>query len=205
MNILNEILQAGNGQIVKQLGRQFGLNSSTAEQAIKNLLPAIAKGMQKQSQTGDLNSIFSKLGQQEVETYIDQPDVFSQPKAQTNGNAILADIFGNKDVSRAVAKQAAQSSKIDYGVLKKMLPIIAGVAFAVLSKKNSASGGGLLGSVAKGAMAGKLGSGLLSSLLSRFTGSKQANKAQNGLESFLDFDGDGSIADDVWNLARKLF
>lgn len=205
MNILNEVLNAGGGTLVKELGKQFGLDSSAAQAAVKGLLPAIAKGMQKKSQTSNLGDIFSKLGQKNIENYVDEPNIFNNNAAKENGNVILGDIFGNKDVSRSVAKQAAESGNLDYGMMKKMLPIIAGIAFAVLSKKNQSSGGGLLGSVVKGAMGGRAGGGVLASLLPMLLGGGRRQQQSSGLESFLDFDGDGSIADDVWNLARKLF
>jgi len=206
MNILNEVLNAGGGSLVKELGKQFGLDSEAAQAAVKGLLPAIAKGMQKKSQSGNLGDIFSKLGQQNVDNYVDQPNIFGDSTAKENGDVILGDIFGNKDISRSVAKQAAESNNLDYGMMKKMLPIIAGIAFAVLSKKNQSSGGGLLGTVVKGAMGGRASGGLLASLLPMLLGrGRRQQQNSGGLESFLDFDGDGSIADDVWNLARKLF
>lgn len=204
MNILNEVLSAGGGTLVKELGKQFSLDSTAAQAAIKGLLPAIAKGMQKKSQTGNLDDIFSKLGQQNIDNYVDQPTIFGDNTAKQNGDVILGDIFGHKDISRSVAKQAAESGGLDYGMMKKMLPIIAGIAFAVLSKKNQSSGGGLLGTVVKGAMGGRASGGLLASLLPMLLG-RGRQQQSSGLESFLDFDGDGSIADDVWNLARKLF
>ncbi len=203
MNILNEILSAGGGALVQQLGKQFGLNQGMTETAIKGLLPAITRGISKQNDTGGLGNIFEKLGQSNINSYVDSPDIFGQPQAKSNGDAILGDIFGSKDISRSVAKTAAESGGLDYSMMKKMLPMVAGIAFAVLNKKNQSSGGGLLGSVVKGAMMGRSGGGILGSIVSSMLGGGR-RRQQTGLSSFLDFDGDGSIADDVWNVARKL-
>jgi hypothetical protein len=69
------------------------------------------------------------------------------------GNQILGHIFGSKDTSRDVAAQASQQSGIDTGVLKKLLPIVAGaVAMHYITHRGqnggaSAGGGGLLGSI----------------------------------------------------------
>lgn len=205
MNILNEVMSAGGGAIVKQLGKQFGLNQGMTEMAIKGLLPAITRGISKQNDAGGLGSIFEKLGQNNINSYVDSPDVFGSPQAKANGDMILGDIFGSKDISRTVAKTASESGGLDYSMMKKMLPMVAGIAFAVLNKKNQSSGGGLLGSVVQGALGGSRGGGgLLGSLLSGVLGGGRRRQQQTGLSSFLDFDGDGSIADDVWNVARKL-
>ncbi|MBK7469630.1 MAG: hypothetical protein IPI73_02305 [Betaproteobacteria bacterium] len=41
------------------------------------------------------------------------------------GNDVLGQIFGSKDVSRAVAQNAAAQSGLDSSLLKKMLPMLA--------------------------------------------------------------------------------
>lgn len=78
-----------------------------------------------------------------------------------------------------------------------------------LNQKGQASSGGLgelLGGLAQSSTptssSGGLGS-LLGSLLGGRT--KQAPAKEQGLESLLDFDGDGNISDDVMDLVKKLF
>jgi hypothetical protein len=48
-----------------------------------------------------------------------------KPTDVSRGNEVLGQIFGSKDVSRAVAQNAASQSGLDQGVLKKMLPMVA--------------------------------------------------------------------------------
>ena len=76
------------------------------------------------------------------------------------GNQILGQIFGSKEVSREVAADASQKSGIDSSVLKKLLPIVAGmVAMHYMTKGRAAAptgdapaegGGGILGSILGG-------------------------------------------------------
>jgi hypothetical protein len=78
-----------------------------------------------------------------------------------------------------------------------------------LNNKSEASGGGLgdlLGGLA-GATQATQSRGGLGGLLSGLLGGGKRQKAQqpNALESLLDFDGDGNIADDVLDMAKKLF
>jgi len=52
-----------------------------------------------------------------------------------DGNAILDHIFGSKEVSRGVAREAAGLSGVGSSVLKKMLPVIASMVIGALAKQ----------------------------------------------------------------------
>jgi hypothetical protein len=211
MNLLQEILSAQDGGVVGQLAQQFGIDAGDASKALSNLIPAIAGGIKKtaQSPTG-LESLLSKLNSNEnIAQSIDQPSILGGADLSQTGNEILGDIFGSKDVSRTVAGQTAQSTGIDLGILKKMLPIVAGLVMSSLNKKGQASGGGLgdlLGGLAGASQAQPQKRGGLGGLLGSLLGGNRAQASPtSGLESLLDFDGDGDIADDVLDLAKKLF
>ena len=211
MNLIQEILSAQGGGVVNQLGQQFGLDNAQVEKALTNLIPAIAGGVKKTAQSpSSIDALLRKLQQnKELETAIQRPEVLANDTSQQAGNDILGEIFGSKDVSRTVASQTAQSTGIDLSALKKMLPLIAGLVMSSLNQKGQASSGGLgelLGGLAKtsapAASNGGLGS-LLGSLLGGRT--KTAPAKKQGLESLLDFDGDGNISDEVIDLVKKLF
>ncbi len=210
MNILQEIIKAQGGQVIGQLANQFGLDSTDAVKALSNLVPAIAGGLRKTAQSKNgLEALISKIeSNNDVQQSIDLPEILSKPEATNAGNDILGNIFGSKDISRTVAGQTAKSTGLDVGMLKKMLPLVAGLVMSSLNKRGQSSSGGLgglLGGLAGVAMQkqsrGGLG-GLLGSLLG---GRRRRQQQSSGVESLLDFDGDGNIADDVLNLARKLF
>jgi len=209
MNILQEMLKAQGGDIVEQLAKQFGLDKSDAEKALSNLIPAVAGGVKKAaSSKNSLESLLGKVqANQDMRRSIESPTVLGNPQVTQAGNEVLADIFGSKEVSRTVADQTSKSTGIDFGILKKMLPLVAGLVMSSLSKKGQSSNGGLgelLGGLA-GSSQPQRSSGLGSLLGIIFGSSKKQQAPSGGLESFLDFDGDGNIADDVLDLARKLF
>ncbi len=88
----------------------------------------------------------------------------SAPTDTTSGNSVLGQIFGSKDVSRAVAQNAAAQSGQDPSVLKKMLPMLAMLVAGYMAKKRNARGamfspdggaglGGMLSGVLGGAPA----------------------------------------------------
>ncbi len=184
MNVLDMILGAQNGGMVDQMAKNFGIGSSDAKNAISKLLPSLTRGIQKNiSQPGGLDSLLAALQKGNHNKYIDNPDMLNSRDTVTDGNNILGHILGSKDVSRNVAGHASAETGLDAGILKKMLPLVASMAMGAIGKQ--ASGGGGLSQLAGG---GSQSSSLLGSL-----------------SSFLDADKDGSIADDLLNLAKKFF
>ena len=141
MNLLDSILDPkGGGGAVAQIAKQLGIPEGVAKQATTALAPALARGLQKNAtKPGGLDSLLGALSKGNHEEYVDKPEKLGDEATIKDGNAILGHIFGSKDVSRNVAGSAAQETGIDAAVLKKMLPMLAGVAMGSLSKQ---TGGG---------------------------------------------------------------
>ncbi|MFK5950357.1 MAG: DUF937 domain-containing protein, partial [Methylococcales bacterium] len=118
------------------------------------------------------------------------PEALNEPSATDDGNAILGHVFGNKEVSRNVASQAAAVTGVDNSIIKQLLPLVASAVMGALSKEtvNSPALGGV----------GKLD---VSSLL----GGSGSGQAMQLISSFLDADNDGNVTDDLFNLAKKFF
>ncbi len=157
MDILGQLLQGamGGGQQEEQtaapqidvggLASQFGLSPDQANSAVGALLPAILGGVQKTEEAGSLGGIadiVSNMG-------APHEDVDS-------GNNILGQIFGSKDVSRAVADNASTQTGISSSILKMMLPVVAGLVAQQVTKK---MGGGILGGLAGSVIASMIGGG----------------------------------------------
>jgi hypothetical protein len=78
------------------------------------------------------------------------------PTDTAPGNNVLGQIFGSKDVSRAVAQNAAAQSGQDPSLLKKMLPMLAMLVAGYMAKKRGASAGTTAGAGGLGGMLGGL-------------------------------------------------
>jgi hypothetical protein len=181
MNILSAIL-GDDDKMVGALAQQFGLSSDQASSAIGALLPAVAGGLQRNvSQPGGLESLVGALAGGNYGRYLDDTNLMGDSGAVSDGNAILGNVLGTKDVSRSVASNAASVTGIGEDTLKKMLPVIATLAMAALSRQTAAAGSP--GNVSQAAMTDSIGS----------------------LASFLDMNRDGSVADDVMGFVGKLF
>ncbi|MHB1192248.1 MAG: DUF937 domain-containing protein [Longimicrobiales bacterium] len=190
MQITDILAQVGG---VKSIAKELGVSEAQAASGAAALVPAILGGFKKQTQaqpTG-LAGLGGLLGQLGGAGLLD--DVLSpQPTNVSRGNEVLGQIFGSKDVSRAVAQSASAQSGLDPGLLKKMLPMLAMAVAGYMAKQGSAGAAG----PARGGLGGMLG-GLLGG---RAGGAKAG---AGGLASMLDLDGDGNPLDDILRLAGK--
>ena len=187
------------------IAQELGISEDQAASGAEALVPAILGGFKKQTQaqaTG-LEGLGGLLGQLGGGSLLD--DVLApQPTDVRRGNDVLGEIFGSKDVSRAVAQNAASQSGLDPMLLKKMLPMLAMLVAGFMAKQQGV-GAAERPSAAGGGLGGMLG-GLLGGLLGgRAPGAESAtpNAAAPGLASMLDLNGDGNPLDDILRMAGK--
>jgi len=146
MNLLDLLNQSGGQKSIGDLASGLGLSSSKANDLVSALSPALLSGFNRQSGvTSGLSALQSALQKGNHQRYLDDANVMSATDSVTDGNNILGHIFGSKDVSRNVAAQAADTTGIDAGLIKRALPLIAGLAMGAMSK--SSNGGQSLGSL----------------------------------------------------------
>ena len=141
MNNLYEILaNAQNGDAMIALGRKFGLTPDQTQAAVAALLPAISLGLKQSTVTPEgLGNLFGVMGAQQQnlkEMYEDPKTAFGR-EGRAAGDEVLSSIFGSPDVSRAVAEQGQHFSGVTSGVLKQMLPILAGILVSGLTRAGS--------------------------------------------------------------------
>lgn len=200
MNFTDILAQAGG---LPAVARDLGLSQAQASAGAEALLPAILGGMkrQAQSQPAGLEGLGGLLGQLGGGGLLDQV-LAPQPTDPTQGNQVLGQIFGSKDVSRAVADNAASQSGLDAGVLRKMLPLLAMLVTGFMAKQAGGAGQTQEGGAMGGAMGG-LG-GLVGSLGGMFGGAgAPGSRGLGGLGAMLDMNGDGNALDDILRMAGK--
>ena len=85
-----------------------------------------------------LGNLFGVMGQQQnLQDIYDDPEMAFGPEGVAAGNDALSAIFGSPDVSRAVIDQAQNFSGVSSNILKKMLPVLAGVVLSGLMRSSS--------------------------------------------------------------------
>jgi hypothetical protein len=176
--IVDMLMNAAGGGAVQQVGQRFGLSEDQTSSAVSQLVPALMAGLQRNtSQQGGMDALLGALNSGNHAQYLDNPELLGQEATTAEGNSILGHIFGSKDASRAVAGHVAEQTGIGADVLKRMLPVVATMVMAGLSKQNAAApaqaaaagGGSLIGSLLDQNRSGSIADEVVG-LLGRFLG-----------------------------------
>jgi len=183
---------------LQSMARELGVSESQVATGAEALVPAILGGFKKQvqSQPTGLDGLGGLLGQLGGGGLLD--NVLSpQPTDVSQGNDVLGQIFGSKDVSRAVTQNAASQTGLDPGLLRQMLPMLAMLVAGYMAKQRGAAdqvspAGGGLGDLLGGLLGGRAAGG-----------NAMPGAAGSGLASMLDLNGDGNVLDDVMRMAGK--
>lgn len=163
INLFQMMQAAQGGQAVNNLANQFGLSPQQTQAALEAMLPAFSMGLQKQTETPDQwQNLIGMFGQGQHAGFYDADGDGIPDNAVGAGNTVLGNLFGSKDVSRAVAQQAAAVSGVSDAIIKQMLPVVASMLMGGLFKGAMGAGlGGLLAQVMQGGLgnilAGQMG------------------------------------------------
>jgi len=197
MQITDILAQMGG---LQSIARELGVSEDQAANGAAALAPAILGGFKRQAQaqpTGleGMGSLLEQLGGGSLLDNVLSP----QPTDVGRGDDVLGQIFGSRDVSRAVAQDAAAHSGLPPDLLKKMLPMLAMLVAGFMAKQGGSAAmpqaaptGGGLGDLLGGLLGGQAG------------GAMGAGGAAPGLGSMLDMNGDGNALDDIMRLAGKV-
>ena len=191
MQITDILAQTGG---LQSMARELGISETEAARGAAALAPAVVGGFKKQAQAQasgleGLGGLLSQLGGGSLLDNVLAPE----PTDTTRGDDVLGQVFGSKDVSRTVARNASSQTGVDQGLLQRMLPMVAMMVAGYMSKQggagisNQASAGGGLG-------------GLLGGLLG---GASAGTSAGGGLASMLDMNGDGNPLDDILGMTGR--
>ena len=135
-NLYEILADAQNGEAMTAIGREFGLSPQQTQAAVASLLPAISMGLKRATATPEgLGDLLALMGAQpDLHAMYDDPQVAFSREGRAAGNAALSRMFVSPDASRAIADQAQQLSGISSTILKKLLPVLAGIIISSLMK-----------------------------------------------------------------------
>lgn len=142
MNFVDLLTQSGGQDRVGELARSLNLGSKDTSALIAAVGPALLGGIKKQAKgTGGAVDLTRALQTGGHQKYLEEAGRSVSEEGIADGNRILGHLFGSKDVSRAVAAKASETSGVDSSLIKKALPMLAGLAMGALSKKSDAGSG----------------------------------------------------------------
>lgn len=199
---LTDILAQMGG--LQAMARELGVSESQAASGAEALLPAILGGFKKQAQAqpSGLEGLGGVLGQLGGGGLLDEV-LAPQPTNVERGNDVLGQIFGSRDVSRAVAQNASSQTGLDASLLKKMLPMLAMVVAGLIARQQGASASAQASEQPAPQSGGGLGDLLGSLLGGQAAGGGGAGGGLGGLASMLDLNRDGNPLDDILQMVGK--
>ena len=129
---------AQNGNGIAALARQFNLSQQQAQAAVEALLPAFSQGLKRNAADPyGFGAFMTAMASGQHGKYFENAANAFSPQGIEQGNDILGHLFGSKELSRAVAGQAAQATGIGQQVLQQMLPAIAAMIMGGLFKQST--------------------------------------------------------------------
>ncbi len=135
--LFDMMMQAQNGAAMDAISKQFNLAQEQATQAMAALMPAFSAGLKRSTDTPyDFMGLMQAVASGNYAKYFEDMGKAFTPQGIADGNNILGQLFGSKDVSRAVAAQAAQMTGIGQEIYKQMLPVMAGTLMGGLFKQS---------------------------------------------------------------------
>ena len=139
MSILDSLLSAGDGGVVKQLAGQFGVNSEQATSVVSTLLPALAGGLKEKLAHGDTSGLSNLISGGSLTKFADNPSSLATPEALEQGKSLVSKIFGSEDLTSVVSK-VAEKAGVGSNIVTSILPVAATLLGGLLSKSSSAGG-----------------------------------------------------------------
>ena len=159
-SLFDMFAQAQNGAAMQALAQQYGLSMQQTQAAVLALLPAFSQGLRRT--TADpygMGAFMTAMASGQHAKYFEDATRAFSPQGIDEGNGILGHLFGSKDLSRAVAAQAAQATGLSQQVLQQMLPAMASMMMGALFNQtnNQLSGGQMQGAGGFGGSGNPLG------------------------------------------------
>lgn len=181
MGLMDMLLQNIGGDTLGKIASQVGGDQNQIGQILATLTPLLTNEVKNKLADPNVDSapILEKATDPNVQAAVENPTEFlEKDDAVEEGNNILSYITGSKEKSTQIASAVAEQTGFDLSSIKKLLPLVAPLLMGTLGK----------------AMSG-----------SQSSPSNDISSQESSLLSFLDFDNDGSVIDDVIGMAGKFF
>lgn len=189
MGLLDELMSQMGGSATETVGRQLGVDTSTASSAIGQALPAILAGLARNTQSGGGDALAGALDRDHDGSILDDLSGYLDRGPGEDGAGILKHVFGGAEPQVEAALGSA--TNLDAGSATKLLQMLAPIVMGAMGRQ-------------------KRSGGLDASGLDDLLGSERQSierSAGGGLDmltSILDADGDGSIVDDLADKGKDL-
>lgn len=136
--LFDMMMQAQNGMAMDAMAKQYGLAQEQAAKAVAALMPAFASGFKRNTTNPyDFSALVQAMTSGNYAKYFEDMSSAFTPQGISDGNQVLQQLFGSKEVSRAIAAQAAQLTGVGQDILKQMMPVMADTLMGGLFKQTT--------------------------------------------------------------------
>ncbi|MDI7864817.1 DUF937 domain-containing protein [Rhizobiaceae bacterium n13] len=134
--LFDMMMRAQNGAGIDAMAKQFNLAQDQVTKAMAALMPAFSSGLKRNSANPyDFTALMQAVSSGNYAKYFEDMSKAFTPQGMADGNTMLGQIFGSKEVSRGIAAQAAQMTGIGQEILKQMMPVMANTLMGGLFKQ----------------------------------------------------------------------
>lgn len=145
MDLLENMRQAQGPEGFASLARAFNITPEEAAAAVAGVLPELTRRIERNTLSrGGLADLIGMMGEIDDNPHLVGAGVIGTPQGLAQGNAILEQVLGNRDASRALAARASQTSGLTGSIVQAMLPYIASMVIGGLTRGMSGGLGDIL-------------------------------------------------------------
>lgn len=138
LSLFDMLAQSSQGHGIEALARQFGLSQPQTLSALEALLPAFSQGLKRNvSDPYGVAGFMNAMASGSHAKYFEDFSRAFTPAGKAEGDDVLGQIFGSRELSRAVAAQAARATGISQDIFRQMLPGLAAVIMGGLFKQSA--------------------------------------------------------------------
>lgn len=149
MNAIELLREADGGAGISALSQQFGLTTDQVEAVIAGVAPHMIARIERNTLSrGGVADLVALLGAAQAGGLGNSHEIGSD-LGRHQGNALLEQVFGTRDQSRAVAARASYASGIGDGIIKAMLPYIASMVIKAIVNRTSGGLGDIIARLPK--------------------------------------------------------
>jgi hypothetical protein len=144
MDLVKLLHDADGGAGLAALGRSFGLSADQTGKVVASIVPQMAQRLERNTLSrGGVADLVAMMGAVQAAGTA-HPDAIGSDAGREHGEALLEQMFGTRDQSRAVAAKASYATGIGDSIIKAMLPYIASMVINAVVKRTSGGLGDIL-------------------------------------------------------------
>ena len=186
-NILGAILSNFDESTLDIIGQQTGASPSQAKAALASAIPILMNALAKNTSTPEgAEALQNAINRDHDGSLLENLGGFLSNPAAADGSGILRHVLGGKQQN--VVNYISSDSGLNSASVGKILEIAAPIVMGFLGRKNSAAGGGIIGSILNSYVRNE---------------STQSPRSQGVINQILDRDNDGNVTDDIAELGMS--